>query len=114
MTARPLAKRRLIPFERLHQMAREIMSAHFLRLWDAGKTRACDAEEFYGLQAEDVAALHFHKQGFGRGGVWYRLQDGRVFDARARPVAAPAGGFLVVGRQPARPGRKTRHGMPET
>jgi len=84
MTARPLAKRNFIPFEQLHQMARETMSAHFLRLRDAGKTGASGPQEFYGFRPEDVAEMHLHKQGFGRG-VWYRLTDGRVFDAAGKP-----------------------------
>jgi len=84
VTARPLAKRSFIPLEQLHQMARETMSAHFLRLRDAGKTRASGPEAFYGFQPEDVAEMFLHKHGVGRG-VWFRLKDARVIDAQGKP-----------------------------
>ena len=84
MTAAPLAKNRVISMVQLHQMARETMSANFLRLRAAGKTRASCSEEFYGFRPEDVAELHLRKHGFGPG-VWYRLKDSRVFDAAGKP-----------------------------
>ncbi len=84
MTARPLASQRIVPVEELHLMARETMSANFLRLRDAGKTQAVGPEELYCFRPEDVAELHLSKQGFGRG-LWYRLKDGRVFDAAGQP-----------------------------
>jgi len=84
VTARLLAKQRVVPVEELHLMARETMSANFLRLRDAGKTKAGGPEELYGFRPEDVAEMHLTKQGFGRG-LWYRLKDGRVIDAAGRP-----------------------------
>jgi hypothetical protein len=60
------------------------MSANFLRLREAWKTQANGPEELYGFRPEDVAEMHLNKQGFGRG-LWYRLKDGRVFDAAGQP-----------------------------
>ena len=34
--------------------------------------------------AEDVTHVHLYKQGVGKG-VWFRLNDGRVFDCIGRP-----------------------------
>lgn len=85
MTASPLAKRTAISAEQLHQMARENMSAHFVALRNASRTRARSLEEFYGFRPEDVAALHLHKHGVGRG-VWFRLKDGRVVDGYGKPA----------------------------
>jgi len=85
VTARPLASQRIVPVEELHLMARETMSANFLRLRDAGKTRASGPEELYGFRPEEAAEMHLNNQGFGRG-LWYRLKDGRVFDAAGQPA----------------------------
>jgi len=82
--ARPLAKRSFISFEHLHQMARETMSAPFLRQRNAGTTRARGPEELYGFRPEDVAEMYLHKHGVGRG-VWFRLKDDRVIDAQGKP-----------------------------
>ncbi len=84
MPAAPLAKRTRIPDEKLQHIARETMSAHFLRHRSAGATRASGPEEFYGFRPEDVAAIFLHKHGFGRG-VWFNLKDGRVIDVHGRP-----------------------------
>jgi hypothetical protein len=84
MPASPLANQRFITSEHLQQMARETMSAHFLRLRESGNTNAIGPEEFYGFRATDVAEMHSRKQGWGRG-VWYRLKDGRVIDALGKP-----------------------------
>lgn len=85
MNARPLAKNRPLSAEQMQQMARENMGAHFVVLRNAGRTRARNPEEFYGFRPEDVAALHLHKHGVGRG-VWFRLKDGRVIDAYGKPA----------------------------
>jgi hypothetical protein len=51
---------------------------------NVGLTSAADTkEEFYGFRARDVACLHYSKVGWRRPGVWFRLHDGRVFDAAA-------------------------------
>ena len=84
MPAAPLAKGNRIPDEKLQHIARETMSAHFLRHRSAGATRASGPEEFYGFRSEDVAAIFLHKHGFGRG-VWFNLKDGRVIDVHGRP-----------------------------
>jgi hypothetical protein len=47
-------------------------------------TQAATPEEFYGFNAEDVARVHLYKQGIGKG-VWFRLNDGRVFDFTGKP-----------------------------
>ena len=82
----PLARprNRILPDEVLHTVARETMREHFQLLRSKGKTDARAPEAFYGFRAEDVAEIHFHKQGFGRG-VWYRLKDGRVINALGKP-----------------------------
>ena len=48
-----------------------------------GITEAESAEEFFGFEARDVAALYFHKMGYGEG-AWFRLRDGRIYDRFAR------------------------------
>jgi hypothetical protein len=48
-----------------------------------GLTDADTKEEFYGFRSSDVAMLHYSKVGWRRPGVWFRLHDGRVFDATA-------------------------------
>src|SRR5437016_10180505 len=80
MNARPQPRRKEMSFEQMRDMARDWMRAQFLRLKERGKTNARDAEQFYGFRPEDVATIHIHKHGYGRG-VWYRLEDGRVIDA---------------------------------
>jgi hypothetical protein len=80
MPPSPRPNKRIIPDEDLHAVARETMREHFQRLRTKGKTDTRAPEEFYGFMPEEVAEIHFHKQGFGRG-VWYRLKDGRVIDA---------------------------------
>ena len=84
MPAAPLAKATRITDEKLQHIARETMSAHFLRHRSAGATRASGPEEFYGFRPQDVAEIFLHKHGFGRG-VWFRLKDGRVIDVHSRP-----------------------------
>jgi hypothetical protein len=39
-----------------------------------------DTATFFGFSPEDVDGIHTHKIGVGDG-VWYRLKDGRVFNA---------------------------------
>jgi hypothetical protein len=85
MPAAPLAKGDRIPDEKLQHIARETMSAHFLRHRSAGATRASGPEEFYGFRPEDVVAIFLHKHGSGRG-VWFNLKDGRVIDVHGRPA----------------------------
>jgi len=46
-----------------------------------GLTDADTKEEFYRFRSSDVAMLHYSKVGFRGRGVWFRLHDGRVFDA---------------------------------
>jgi hypothetical protein len=48
-----------------------------------GLTSADTKEEFYGFCSSDVCILHYSKVGWRRPGVWFRLQDGRVFDVAA-------------------------------
>ena len=48
-----------------------------------GLTGADTKEEFYRFRSSDVAMLHYSKLGFRGRGVWFRLHDGRVFDATA-------------------------------
>ena len=50
---------------------------------NVGLTDADTKEEFYGFRSSDVAMLHYSKLGFRGRGVWFRLHDGRVFDATA-------------------------------
>jgi len=80
MSSLATPRNRVIPDEELHSVAREAMREHFELLRAKGRTDAQAPEEFYGFTPEDVAEIHFHKQGFGRG-VWYRLKDGRVINA---------------------------------
>jgi hypothetical protein len=47
-------------------------------------TAAKTPEEFFGFTCNDVENVYVHKQGAGEG-MWFRLKDGRVFDAQARP-----------------------------
>lgn len=81
MPARP-QPRRVIPLDQLQDMVRETMDAWFRQVQD--KTRAKTPEQLYGFGAEEVVSIHHRKHGFGRG-VWFRLKDGRVFDAAGRP-----------------------------
>ncbi len=41
---------------------------------------ALDAAHFYGFRCTDVSEVCFYKHGHGEG-AWFRLKDGRVFDA---------------------------------
>ena len=61
-------------------LARSAMRAHFLILRTNKKTKAHTPEGFYGFKAEDVIELYVRKVGYGAG-LWFRLKDGRVFDA---------------------------------
>jgi hypothetical protein len=51
---------------------------------DQRATPAATPEEFYGFTPEDVVHVHLYKQGVGKG-VWFRLNDGRVFDVLGQP-----------------------------
>jgi hypothetical protein len=62
----------------------DFMDKYFRLSHRMGLTRAASAEGFYGFRRNDVARLHFHKQGLGSG-LFFRLHDGRVFDVQARP-----------------------------
>jgi hypothetical protein len=48
-----------------------------------GLTSVGIKEEFYGFRSSDVCLLHYSKVGFRGRGLWFRLHDGRVFDASA-------------------------------
>ena len=50
---------------------------------NVGLTSADTKEEFYGFRSSDVCMLHYSKVGWRRPGFWFRLHDGRVFDAAA-------------------------------
>ena len=77
--------RHAIPDDVFWEIAHKTMNAHFKALSAKGKNRgASTPESFYGFRAQDVDEMHFRKHGFGRG-VWYRLKDGRVIDALAKP-----------------------------
>jgi len=65
-------------------MIRNTMRAHFVVMRTMGRTRARTTEGFYGFLPVDVVEMFFYKHGFGRG-VWYRLKDGRIFDALGKP-----------------------------
>jgi hypothetical protein len=77
---------RVISDEELRGIVWKAMQEHFASLCSKGRTGdAATPQEFYGFQPEDVAELHFHQHGVGRG-VWYRLKDGRVIDALGKPA----------------------------
>ena len=59
------------------------MSIRFLVMRLRGRTKATDLSAFYGFAPEDVAETHLYKVGTGAG-LWFRLNDGRVFDALGR------------------------------
>ena len=60
------------------------MQKEFLFHRGLGATTADTKEDFYGFTAADIATIHHHKQGSGRG-KYFRLHDNRVFDGMARP-----------------------------
>jgi hypothetical protein len=62
----------------------DLMDMYFRRGKVLGLTRAQSSLEFFGFHCNDVQGLHEHKQGFGVG-LFFRLNDGRVFDVMARP-----------------------------
>lgn len=70
--------------ERLRDAIGRTMSAHYLVMKTLEKTDACTREQIFGFGPEDVVEVHRRKRGVGRG-FWYRLADGRVFDALGRP-----------------------------
>ena len=55
-----------------------------------GGTTAASPEEYFGFRARDVAGIHFHKQGVGKG-TWFRLRCGRVVDEVAMPCRGEPG-----------------------
>lgn len=59
------------------------MWMRFLVMRLHGRTKARKLREFYGFGPEDVAELHSYKADVGEG-LWFRLNDGRVFDAMGR------------------------------
>ncbi len=44
-------------------------------------------EQFFGFRVIDIACMHVHLAGEGRG-VWFRLDDGRVVDSNGEPAIA--------------------------
>lgn len=64
---------------------RTFMQRQFDKLRQRRAIRAATPEELFGFRAEDVVKVYLHKRGFGRG-LWFRLNDGRVLDAKGRPT----------------------------
>jgi hypothetical protein len=62
----------------------DCMDRQFRVAQGQGLTNAKSAEEFFGFHYNNVAGVHYHKQGWGSG-LFFRLHDGRVYDAQARP-----------------------------
>jgi len=60
----------------------EVMEKYFRVNKELGLTEAVSKEEYFGFQDEDVAKVHFHKQGYGAG-LFFRLRDSRVIDVAA-------------------------------
>ena len=59
-----------------------IMNRTLMHLVEDGAIAArgeIDTVAFFGFRPEDVAGIHTHKIGVGDG-VWFRLNDGRVFN----------------------------------
>jgi hypothetical protein len=74
----------------LRSIFNELMRKHHRQSILLGGTSASSPEEFFGFEHGQVKAVHFHKQGHGRG-VWFRLQCGRVVDEAARTCARDPG-----------------------
>jgi len=72
------------PFEPQTKVFGDLMDKYFRIASELELTEARTTEEFFGFHRNDVARLHYHKQGFGPA-LFLRLHDGRVFDMQARP-----------------------------
>jgi hypothetical protein len=77
----------------LLDLVRRNMGAHYLVMKTRELTKAPSPEAFFGFGPLEVASLHFRKRGAG-GGCWYRLRDGRVFDALGKPSQSPRPWYL--------------------
>ena len=69
---------------------RIIMDTRFHELRESNLTRAANPQSLYSFSPEDVALIHFSKQGAGSG-IWFRLEDVRVFDAYGKPSQVDPG-----------------------
>ena len=52
-------------------------------------------EQYFGFRVIDIACMHRHLAGVGRG-VWFRLDDGRVVDAMGKPAMADRSQYDVT------------------
>lgn len=68
------------------QKVERAMRAYFVVARTMGKTSDATPEELYGFKASDVSELYVYMNGFGAG-IWYWLNDGRVYDVAGRPSA---------------------------
>jgi hypothetical protein len=66
------------------KIVERIMETEHLNSMLLGFTEIKTAEEYFGFAARDVSYVHHFQQGVGRG-LFFRLYDGRVFDAGAKP-----------------------------
>jgi len=60
-----------------------MMETEFLFATTVNITEVKTKEDYFGFHARDVAYLHHHKLGRPRG-LYFRLYDGRVFDASGK------------------------------
>jgi len=74
----------VLPFNLDAKVYRDVMMKYFRFARGLHGTSAKTPEEFFGFTCNDVAMVYGHKMGTGEG-MWFRLKDGRVFDAQARP-----------------------------
>jgi hypothetical protein len=72
-----------IPAETMERCCAFTMEKWYVMSIGLGLTSARSKEEFYGFRASDIVEVHVWMMGFGRG-LFFRLRDGRVFDAAAR------------------------------
>ena len=63
--------------KKLNVVFNELMRMNHRQSVLLGGTTAASPEEFFGFHHRQVKAVHFHKQGVGRG-IWFRLRCGRV------------------------------------
>lgn len=68
------------------QKVERAMRAYFMVARTMGKTSAATPEEFYKFKASEVSELYVHMNGFG-GGIWYWLNDDRVYDGTGEASA---------------------------
>jgi hypothetical protein len=83
-TPQPASETDCLPYTASPEIIGVIMDTRFHEMKLCSGAAPKTREEMYPFTPGDVAEVYFHKNGHGAG-IWFRLNDARVFDAYGKP-----------------------------